>query len=156
MTKIGYISQEQFEKNPELKSQYGSYENFMAAQLKAQSTFTFAKNNPNYTTNPAENFFNMRMEAYDKHNAQSEALIENYKELEAQYKALLGQQTAINNSLYSKYGVSSNADLLSAMNEKNSFYDQGVYNRTTKSVDEAYNAFVAALQTANYQTHRIV
>ncbi len=156
MTKVGYVSKEQFEKTPELKSQYGSYENFMRAQLGTQSTFTFAKENPNYTFNPAEAFFNMRMQAYDAHNAQSERLIANYQELEAQYKALLGQQTSLNNALFSKYGVSSNNDLLTAMNEKNSFYDQGIYNKSANSVSEAYSAFIAALQTANYQTHRIV
>ena len=128
----------------------------MRAQLGTQSTFTFAKENPNYTFNPAEAFFNMRMQAYDAHNAQSERLIANYQELEAQYKALLGQQTSLNNALFSKYGVSSNNDLLTAMNEKNSFYDQGIYNKSANSVSEAYSAFIAALQTANYQTHRIV
>ncbi len=156
MTKVGYVSKEQFEKMPELKAQYGSYENFMSAQLGTQSAFTFAKNNPKFTFNPAEAFFNMRMEAYDKHKVQSEALIANYQELEAQYKALLGEQTSVNNALFSKYGVSSNNDLLTAMNEKNSFYDQGIYNKSAKSVSEAYSAFISALQTANYQTHRIV
>lgn len=98
----------------------------------------------------------MRMEAYDKHNAQSEALIANYKELEAQYEALLKQQNSISNSLMSKYQVSNKNDLLSSMTEKNSLYDQGLYNKTSNSVSEAYTKFIAALQTANYQTHRIV
>ena len=43
MTKVGYVSKEQFEKTPELKAQYGSYENFMTVQLGTQSAFTFAK-----------------------------------------------------------------------------------------------------------------
>lgn len=150
------LTQAEFEKSPELKAQYGSYENFIATQLKTQSTFTFAKNNQNYKFNPAETFFNLRKEAYDKHNRKSQELIANYKELEAQYKALLEQQGSVNKALYSKYGVSSNNDLLTAMNEHNSFYDQGVYNRSAKSVNEAYRAFISALQTANYQTHRIV
>ena len=69
MTKVNQISREQFEVNKELKTIYGSYENYLAAQLKTQSIHTFAQTNPNkYTYNPAEAFFNMRMEAYDKHN----------------------------------------------------------------------------------------
>lgn len=156
MTKIGYISKEQFEKSPELKAQYGSYEKFQLAQLKSQSVYTFAQNNQKYTYNPAEAFFNMRMQAYDEHNAESEKLIENYKQLEAQYKTMLSQQTSINASLQRKYNVNSNNDLVSVMNDKNALYDQGVYNNSAKSVNEAYQAFVSALQTANYQTHRIV
>lgn len=155
--RIGYISKEQFEQNKELKAQYGSYEKFQLAQLKKQSIHTFAQTNPNkFTYNPAEAFFNMRMEAYDKHSARSEALIANYKELEAQYEALLKQQNSINNSLMSKYQVSNKNDLLSSMTEKNLLYDQGLYNKTSSSVSEAYTKFIAALQTANYQTHRIV
>ena len=153
---IGCISKEQFDNSPELKAQFGSYEKYQLAQLKTQSIHTFAKNNRNYAYNPAEAFYNMRMEAYDKHNARSEALIANYKELEAQYKALLGQQSSINNSLMSKYGVSNKNDLLSTMTDSNSLYDQGVYNNASRSVNEAYTKFIAALQTANYQTHRIV
>lgn len=157
MTKVNQISREQFEVNKELKTIYGSYENYLAAQLKTQSIHTFAQTNPNkYTYNPAEAFFNMRMEAYDKHNAQSEALIANYKELEAQYEALLKQQNSISNSLMSKYQVSNKNELLSSMTEKNSLYDQGLYNKTSNSVSEAYTKFIAALQTDNYQTHRIV
>lgn len=157
MTKVNQISREQFEVNKELKTIYGSYENYLAAQLKTQSIHTFAHTNPNkYTYNPAEAFFNMRMEAYDKHQAQSEALIANYKELEAQYEALLKQQNSINNSLMSKYQVSNKNDLQSSLTENNSIYDQGLYNKTSNSVSEAYTKFIAALQTANYQTHRIV
>ena len=98
----------------------------------------------------------MRMEAYEKHQAQSEALIANYKQLEAEYEALLKQQNSINNSLMSKYQVSNKGDLLTSMSDKNSLYDQGLYNKTSRSVNEAYSKFIAALQTANYQTHRIV
>ena len=111
---ISYVSKEQFEKSPELKAKYGSYEKFQLAQLKSQSIHTFAQNNPKYSYNPSEAFYNMRMEAYEKHQAQSEALIANY------------------------------------------LYDQGLYNKTSSSVNEAYSKFIAALQTANYQTHRIV
>ena len=159
MPKINQISKEQFEVNKELKAMYGSYENYMAAQmkqLKLESIHTFAKNQPAYMTTPAENFFNMRMEAYDKHLAQSEKLIANYKLLEAQYEALLKQQNSINSSLMSKYQVSSQKDLITTMNDNNSLYDQSVYNKTSNSVNEAYSKFIAALQTANYQTHRIV
>ena len=156
MTKIGYISKEQFEKSPELKAQYGSYEKFQLAQLKSQSVYTFAQNNQKSAYNPAKSFFDMRMQAYKEHNAESERLIKNYKKLEAQYKALLGQQISTNGTLQRKYKVSSNNDLVSAMNDKNALYDQGVYNNSAKSVNEAYQAFVSALQTANYQTHRIV
>ena len=154
MTRIGYISKEQFENNPELKAKYGSYENYMETQLRTMSTFTYAKNNP--VANPAESFYSLRCEAYDKHNARSDELIANYKMLEAQYKALLVEQSSINNSLYSKYGVSSSGDLLTAMNDKNALYDQGLFNKTSKSVSDAYRAFISALQTANYHTHRIV
>lgn len=156
MMKVGYVSKEQFEKTPELKAQYGSYENFMRAQLGTQSTFTFAKENPNYTFNSAEAFLNMRIQAQTEHNKKSQELIENYQLLEAKYKALLGQQTSLNNALFSKYGVSSNNDLLSAMNDKNAFFDQGLYRRSANSVNGVYNEFIAALQTANYQTHRLV
>lgn len=153
---ISYVSKEQFEKSPELKAKYGSYEKFQLAQLKFQSIHTFAQNNPKYSYNPSEAFYNMRMEAYEKHQAQSEALIANYKQLEAEYEALLKQQNSINNSLMSKYQVSNKGDLLTSMSDKNSLYDQGLYNKTSSSVNEAYSKFIAALQTANYQTHRIV
>ena len=153
---ISYVSKEQFEKSPELKAKYGSYEKFQLAQLKSQSIHTFAQNNPKYSYNPSEAFYNMRMEAYDKHQAQSEALIANYKQLEAEYEALLKQQNSINNSLMSKYQVSNKGDLLTSMSDKNSLYDQGLYDKTSSSVNEAYSKFIAALQTANYQTHRIV
>lgn len=159
MSKVNQISKEQFEVNKELKSMYGSYENYLAAQmkqLKLESIHTFAKNKPVYMSNPAEDFFNMRMEAYDKHLAQSEKLIENYKMLEAQYEALLKQQNSINAGLMSKYQVSSQKDLVTTMNDNNSLYDQGVYNKTSNSVNEAYSKFIAALQTANSQTHRVV
>ncbi len=159
MTKISNISREQFEGNKELKATYGSYENYLTAQmkqLKQQSIHTLAKNQPSYMSNPAENFFNMRMEAYDKHLAQSEALIANYKQLEAEYEALLKQQHSLNSSLMSKYQVSNKGDLLTSMADKNSLYDQGLYNKTSSSVNEAYSKFIAALQTANYQTHRLV
>ena len=124
--------------------------------MKSQSIHTFAQNNPKYAYNPSEAFYNMRMEAYDKHQAQSEALIANYKQLEAEYEALLKQQNSINNSLMSKYQVSNKGDLLTSMADKNSLYDQGLYNKTSSSVNEAYSKFIAALQTANYQTHKIV
>ncbi len=153
---IGYVSKEQFDKSPELKAQYGSYEKFQLAQLKSQSIHTFAKENQNYSYDPQKAFYEMRMEAYDKHQKQSEAAIANYKELEAQYKALLGQQTSINNSLMSKYQVSNKNDLINTMSASNSLFDQGVYNKTSNSVNEAYTKFIAALQSANYQTHRLV
>ncbi len=152
--KIGYVSKEQFEQNAELKAKYGSYEKFQLAQLKSESIHTFAKGG--YVFNPAEAFFNMRMEAYEKHNDTSEALIANYKNLEAQYEALLKQQTAINNSLMSKYQVGNIKDLTDTMKANNSIYDQMTYNKTSNSVSEAYSKYIAALQTANYQTHKIV
>ena len=46
MTKVNQISREQFEVNKELKTIYGSYENYLAAQLKTQSIHTFAQTNP--------------------------------------------------------------------------------------------------------------
>ena len=152
--KIGYVSKEQFEQNAELKAKYGSYEKFQLAQLKSESIHTFAKGG--YVFNPAEAFFYMRMEAYEKHNDTSEALIANYKNLEAQYEALLKQQTAINNSLMSKYQVGNIKDLTDTMKANNSIYDQKTYNKTSNSVSEAYSKYIAALQTANYQTHKIV
>lgn len=154
--KISYITKEQFEQNKELKAQYGSYEKFQLAQLKLQSIHTFAQANPINVNSSSDTFFNMRLEAYDKHLAESDALIANYKQLEAQYEALLEQQNAINKSLMSKYHVSNKTDLLDSMKEKNSRVDKGLYNKTANSVSEAYSNFISALQTANYQTHRIV
>ena len=69
------------------------HENYMETQLRTMSTFTYAKNNP--VANPAESFYSLRCEAYDKHNARSDELIANYKMLEAQYKALLVEQSSI-------------------------------------------------------------
>lgn len=57
MTKVNQISREQFEVNKELKTIYGSYENYLAAQLKTQSIHTFAQTNPNkYTYNLQKHF----------------------------------------------------------------------------------------------------
>lgn len=142
------MTESDFNKSP-LKN-IMSYQQYFTNALKSQSAFTFAK------FDPQKAFYEMRMEAYDKHQKQSEAAIANYKELEAQYKALLGQQTSINNSLMSKYQVSNKNDLINTMSASNSLFDQGVYNKTSNSVNEAYTKFIAALQSANYQTHRIV
>ena len=161
---IKYVSKERFEKSPELKAQYGSYDKFQLA-LKSQSIHTFAKENKNYSylyifrtvrNDPQKAFYEMRLEAYKKHQEQSDVAIANYKELEAQYEALLGKQASINSSLMSKYQVSKESDLMNTMKANNSLVDQGTYNKTSNSVNEAYTKFIAALQTANYQTHRIV
>lgn len=152
---IKYVSKERFEKSPELKAQYGSYDKFQLA-LKSQSIHTFVKENKNYSYDPQKAFYEMRLEAYKKHQEQSDVAIANYKELEAQYEALLGKQASINSSLMSKYQVSKESDLMNTMKANNSLVDQGTYNKTSNSVNEAYTKFIAALQTANYQTHRIV
>lgn len=152
---IKYVSKERFEKSPELKAQYGSYDKFQLA-LKSQSIHTFAKENKNYSYDPQKAFYEMRLEAYKKHQEQSDVAIANYKELEAQYEALLGKQASINSSLMSKYQVSKESDLMNTMKANNSLVDQGTYNKTSNSVNEAYTKFIVALQTANYQTHRIV
>ena len=131
-----------------------SYNDYFMHALKTGSTFDFAKNNFNFDLKQA--FIDMRIKKYDEHNKESARLIENYEELEAIYQAMLKEQNAINSTLYKKYSVNNNNDLLTAMGEKNSLFDQGLYNKSAKSVSEAYSNFIAALQTANYQTHRIV
>lgn len=142
------MSESDFNKSP-LKNVM-SYNEYFTNALKSQSAFTFAK------FDPAKAFYQERMAAYKKHEAQSEAAIANYKELEAQYKALLGQQTSINTSLMAKYQVSNKNDLQNTMKLNNSLFDQGVYNKAANSANEAYTEYIAALQTANYITHRLV
>ena len=150
MSKVEIVSQERFEINPKLKAMYGSYENYKAQQLKSQSLYTYAQDNP------SESFYDMRMQAYDKHNKTSEKLIAQYKALQAQYEAALKQQSAVETALSSKYSVSSTKDLTLALNENNSLVDSSLFNKSTKNVNATYQAFIAALQTANEHTHRIV
>ena len=146
------MSREQFENSSLAK--FMSYEDYYSNALKTGSTFSFAKLNPNFDLKQA--FIDMRIKKYDAHNQKSEELIQNYKELEAIYQAMLKEQTSINTSLQKKYNVNNKNDLLTAMDDKNSLFDQGLYNKSAKLVNEAYNNFIAALQTANYHTHRIV
>ena len=151
-TNTTIMSKDEFNKSP--FKNLMSYDEYVSKALKAGSTFSFAKLNPNFDLKQA--FIDMRIKKYDAHNKESEKLIENYEELEAIYQAMLKEQTTLNTSLQKKYNVNNNNDLLTAMGDKNSLVDQGLYNKSAKSVNEAYNNFIAALQTANYHTHRIV
>lgn len=92
MTKVGYVSKEQFEKTPELKSQYGSYENFMMAQLGTQSAFTFAKK---YAMQKAEQTFNEIRSEVDGWYVQKE---QKKDEAEERYYAALEQYEAMKSS----------------------------------------------------------
>lgn len=148
------MTRAEFESSP-LKSMYSSYEDYFSKALK-YSTFDLAKSNKfNINFDYKREFINLRIKAHEKHNAESEQLIARYKELEQIYLAMKNEQHKLNNSLQRKYNVSTNNDLLSAMSEKSQF-DFGMYNKSAKTTDEAYQNFIAALQTANYQTHRIV
>ena len=143
---------EQFEKSSLAK--YMTYDEYFSSALKKVSTFTFAKLNPNFDMK--QSFVNMRIKTLDEHNKHSKKLIENYKDLEAVYLAMLKERNVIYTNLRKKYNVENNSDLLTAMSDKNSLVDQSLYNKSAKSVNEAYNNFIAALQTANYETHRVV
>ena len=142
------MTESDFNKSP-LKNVM-SYNRYFTNALKSQSAFTFAK------FDSAKAFYEQRMAAYKKHETLSEAAIANYEELEAQYKALLGQQTSINTSLMEKYQVSNKNDLQNTMKLNNSLFDQGVYNKAANSANAAYAEYISALQTANYITHRLV
>ena len=146
------MSRDEFNKSP--FKDIMSYDEYFSKALKSGSTFSFAKLNPNFDIKQA--FIDMRIKKYNAHNKESEELIENYEELEAIYEAMKKEQNVLNTSLQKKYNVNNNNDLLAAMGDKNSLVDQGLYNKSAKNVNEAYNNFIAALQTANYHTHRIV
>lgn len=148
------MSRAEFDKSP-LKSQYKSYEEYLSQALK-YSTFDLAKSNKKLNLDYKSAFIDMKIKAHEKHNLESEQLIARYKELEQIYLQMKGEQQALSNSLYSKYGVSTNRDLQTAMKDKNSLVDRGLYSKSAKSVNEAYNNYIAALQTANYQTHRFI
>ena len=154
VTNTTILSRADFEKSP-LKSVYLSYDKYLADALK-YSAFDLAKSGKRINFDYKTAFIDMKIKAHEKHNAQSEKMIARYKELEQIYLQMKGEQASLNNSLQSKYGVSSNKELLSAMSDNNSLFDRGLYNKSAKSVDEAYANFISALQSANYQTHRII
>ena len=138
-----------FKYNTELVNQYGTYENYLAAQqkaLKTTSAWTYGKNA----------YMDMRNKKLAKHNAESEVLIERYQNLEKVYKAMKKQQTLIENKLCSKYDVGSSKDLSLALKEENSLTDQSKFNVAAKNADEARINYETALSTALYQTHQIV
>ncbi len=114
-----------------------------------------AKNNP-YKFDLKNAFIDYIKQKYDKHNQRAQGMIAKYKLLEKQYQELLAQQSTLNNSLMSKYKVSSDKDLLNIMGEKNALFDRGMYLETANSVSEAYRNYESALQAANYFTHQIV
>lgn len=147
------MTRTEFESSP-LKSMYSSYEDYFSKSLK-YSTFDLAKNKLNINFDYKTAFIDMRIQAHKKHNAESEQLIARYKELEQIYLAMKNEQSKLNGTLQRKYNVHTNNDLMAAMSEKSQF-DFGLYNKSAKSTNEAYLNFIAALQTANYQTHRIV
>lgn len=102
MTKVGYVSKEQFEKIPELKAQYGSYENFMKTQLGIQSTFTFAKKYVMQETEQTSNKIRSEVDGWyvQKEQKKDEAEEKYYADL-AQYEAMkTAQYEALKNLNY--------------------------------------------------------
>ena len=150
------MTRAEFDASP-LKAQYKSYEDYLAQVLK-YSTFDVAKSGKNINFDYKSAFIDMKIQAHEKHNLESEQMMARYKELEQIYLQMQGEQQALNGKLYRKYGIktNNNRELLSAMKDKNSMLDRGLYAKSAKSVDEAYNNYIAALQMANYQTHRFV
>ena len=75
------LTSKEFEKDNSLKAQYGSYDNYIAAQLKSTSIHNFDISKLKSSGNPSDlirEFFNKRHEAF---NAKSEELIARYQAL---------------------------------------------------------------------------
>lgn len=106
MTKVGYVSKEQFDVNKELKTIYGSYENYQKAQLlqlKKESVMTYAKNNYEYITNSVKGW------AVEKEQKKQDSKAE-YEAALAQYDAVKYQKAKTYSalkSIYNNYGEDS-------------------------------------------------
>lgn len=148
------MTKTEFDASP-LKAQYNSYEEYLAQVLRLP-LFEVEKLGKNFNFDYKSAFIDMKIQAHEKHNLESEQMIARYKELEQVYLQMKGEQQALSGKLYRKYGVRTNRDLLAAMRDKNSMLDNGLYTKSAKSTDEAYNNYIAALQMANYQTHRFI
>ena len=145
----------QFEKDIKLQEKFGTLENYVEAQkyeLKTTSIHNY-KANPN--AQYRDSVIGLEIERLEKKNAQSEAMIAQYKELEQVYESMKNQSNNTISGLMSQYQVSNKNDLVSTFEEKNVNYDRGVYNKSVSSVSDAYRNFISALQSANYFTHKL-
>jgi hypothetical protein len=105
----------------------------------------------------ADALFESRMDRIDKHNEESEKLIERYKALEKQYYAAKEKREQKRSEIYSKNGVTSELafkDLKRAGGI--SSIDADALAMQDKDVQDAELAYDVALSIANDHTHDIV
>ncbi len=134
------LTSTEFEKDTSLKSQYKSYENYIAAQLKTTSIHNFDVSQLKSSRNPADlirEYFNKRHEAF---NAKSEELIANYQAL-----------APIANKAKSEYMTFKTK--MDAQDTDLSLTQEAKLNRLKNASSTAEFNYDAALKTALYHTH---
>lgn len=134
------LTSTEFEKDTSLKSQYKSYENYIAAQLKTTSIHNFDVSQLKSSRNPADlirEYFNKRHEAF---NAKSEELIANYQAL-----------APIANKAKSEYMTFKTK--MDAQDTDLSLTQEAKLNRLKNASSTAEFNYNAALKTALYHTH---
>lgn len=137
-TKI--LTSYEFEQDKTLKTQYKSYDQYIAAQLKTVSIHNFSMASMKSSKNPSDllrDYFNQRYEAF---NAKSEQLIANYQAL----APLASAKKAEYNQYATKVnGLGDNAKL----SEKSKLYE------LKNEANLAEYQYDAALDLALYHTH---
>lgn len=134
------LTSTEFEKDTSLKSQYKSYENYIAAQLKTTSIHNFDVSQLKSSRNPADlirEYFNKRHEAF---NAKSEELIANYQAL-----------APIANKAKSEYMTFKTK--MDAQDTDLSLTQEAKLNRLKNASSTAEFNYDAALKIALYHTH---
>ena len=134
------LTSKEFEKDNSLKAQYGSYDNYIAAQLKSTSIHNFDISKLKSSGNPSDlirEFFNKRHEAF---NAKSEELIARYQALAPVVSQAKAEYTAY-------------ATKINAQNGDPSLTQEAKLNRLKNASSEAEFNYDSALKTALYHTH---
>lgn len=134
------LTSAEFENDNGLKSQYKSYENYIAAQLKTTSIHNFDVSQLRASRNPSDlirEYFNKRHEAF---NAKSEELIANYQAL-----------APIASKAKSEYLTFKTK--MDAQDSDLSLTQESKLNKLKNASSEAEFNYDSALKTALYHTH---
>lgn len=134
------LTNAEFEKDNGLKAKYGSYDQYIASQLKTTSIHNFDVSKLKSSSNPADElraFFNKRHAAF---NAKSEELIANYQALAPMASKAKAEYTAYMTKLQGQNGDPS-------------LTQETKLNKLKNASSEAEFAYDAALKMALYHTH---